>query len=172
MRSFVLSDGEAKRTDLSAESVVFGMCVCEQIGVLRVELAAAVEQAVRDLDGDDFRQKHVMCSKRNGFDDFAFDVERAVSDDGAFDLRGGQWGEPGFREFIDVAAGFHAAPVCDFRLRGHGNIDDEFLRAADDFMGVAFLTDRNRQHGGIRADCSGPCDRDDVRSIGRFAAAT
>ena len=99
----MFSDGEAKRTDLSAESVVFGMRVGEQVGVFRVELAAAVEQAIRDLDGDDFRQKHVMCSERNGFDDFAFDVERAVSDDGAFDLRGGKRCEPRFREFIDVA---------------------------------------------------------------------
>ena len=167
----MFSDGEAKRADLSTESVVFGMRVGEQISVLRVELAAAVKQVVRDLDGDDLRQKHVMRSKRNGFDDLAFDVERAVTDDGAFDLRGGQRREPRFREFIDVTAGFHAAPVCDFRLRGHGNVDDEFLRAADDFMGVAFLADGYRQHGGIRTDRSGPCDRDDVRSIGRFPAA-
>ena len=147
------------------------MRVGEQIGVLCVQLAAAVEQAVRDLDGDDFRQKHVMRAERNGFDDFAFDVERAVADDGAFDLRGGQRREPRFREFIDVAAGFHAAPVGDFRLRSGRDVDDEFLCAADDFVGVAFLTDGNRQHGGIRADRSGPCDRDDVRSVGRFAAA-
>ena len=142
------------------------MRVGKQIGVLRVELATAVKQVVRDLDGDDLRQKHVMRSKRNGFDDFAFDVQRAVRDNGAFDLRGRQWREPRFREFIDFTAGFHAAPICDFRLRGHGNVDDEFLRVADDFVGVAFLADGNGQHGGIRTDRSGPCDRDDVRSIG------
>ena len=113
------ADGRAvrhARGRVCAVGVSLGMRVCKQVGVLRGELAAAVQQAVRDGDGDDFRQKHVMRAKRDGLDDLAFDVERAVRNDGAFDLRGGQRREPRFCEFIDFAARFHAAPVCDFRL--------------------------------------------------------
>ena len=45
------------------------------------------------------------------------------------------------------------------------------MRVADDFVGVTFLADGNRQHGGIGADGSCPCDCDDVRRVGGFAAA-
>ena len=167
----MLSDGEAERTDLPPKSVVFGMCVREQIGVLRSQSAVAVQKRVRDGDGDDFRQKHVMRAKRDGLDDFAFDIERTVSYERAFDLRGRQRRKSRLREFIDVATGFHAAPVCDFRLRGSWNIDDKFLCSCDDFMGIALLSNGDGQHGGIGADGSGPCDCDDVRSVGGFAAA-
>ena len=112
-----------------------------------------------------------MRAKRDGLDDLAFDVERAVCDDRAFDLRGRQRREPRFRKFIDVTAGFHAAPVCYFRLRGSWDVYDELLCSGDDFMGVALLSDGDGEHGGIGADGSGPCDGDDIWCVGGFAAA-
>ena len=167
----MFSDRESESPDFASEGMVFGMRVGEQIGVFRGELSATVQQTVRDGDGDDFRQEHVMGSEGDGFDDFAFDVERTVRDDRAFDLCGGERRKPRLREFIDVAAGFHAAPVCDFRLRDGRDVDDEFLRAGDDFVGVTVLSDGDRQHGGIGTDGSCPGDGDDVGGVGGFAAA-
>ena len=167
----MFSDGETKRADLSAERMVFRMRISKQVGVFRGQFAATIKERVRDGDGDDLRQKHVMRAKRDGLDDLAFDVERAVCDDRAFDLRGRQRREPRFRKFIDVTAGFHAAPVCYFRLRGGRDVDDELLCSGDDFMGVALLSDGDGEHGGIGADGSGPCDGDDVRCVGGFPAA-
>ena len=91
-----------------------------------IQLAASVQKLVRDVDGGDFRDEKVMRTERDDFDDFAFDVYGAVRDEGTFDLRGGQGGEPCFGEFIDVAAGFHAAPIRNFRLFACRQIDDEF----------------------------------------------
>ena len=116
------------------------------------------------MDAYHLRQEQVMRPKRNLLHNPACNINRALGDQGrvCHSLRR-QRVQAAEGEFIMIQAGTDAAPVTGAHQFLRHEIDHEFPALLDHPIRMPFRTDRNRYHRRVRADCSGPRYRYNIR---------
>ena len=67
------ADGEAEKADVAAEGVVVIVRIGDQSGFFQPQFAVLVKIFVVDVDGDNFRQEHVVTAVVGDADHFALD---------------------------------------------------------------------------------------------------
>ena len=171
MRLFVLfscrlflSHAVPEGAQLFAQTQILAVAVYDELGLVETELAVFVQQALVHVAGHDFGQEQVMAAQRDDLRDPAFQIDRALLQDGAVGQNAARGGvELTGGKLVVVAAALHAAPVHRTHQLFSGQVDGKLSALLDEVVAVPFGADADGYHAGLGADGARPADGDEVR---------
>ena len=160
---FLFPHAVPEGAQLFAQAQVLAVAVHDQLCFVQAELAVFIQQALIHIAGHDFGQEQVMAAQRDDLRDPAFQIDRALLQDGAVGQNAARGGvELTGGKLVVVAAALHAAPVHRTHQLLGGQVDGKLSTLLDEMVAVPFGADADGYHAGLGADGACPADGDEV----------
>ena len=160
---FLFPHAVPEGAQLFAQAQVLAVAVHDQLCFVQAELSVFIQQALIHIAGHDFGQEQVMAAQRDDLRDPAFQIDRALLQDGAVGQNAARGGmELAGGKLVVVAAALHAAPVHRTHQLFSGQIDGKLSALLDEVVAVPLGADADGYHAGLGADGACPADGDEV----------